>query len=100
MKDINLPITQTFSLTIDTHNIDMSNATELDNGQLFVPLDDVINVYKNPETEDDDNVSDKPDVKDGDMKVDIVKRLKSDILNALGKNEWVRIDINYGYSRF
>ena len=29
MKDINLPITQTFSLTIDTHNIDMSNATLL-----------------------------------------------------------------------
>ena len=59
-------------------------------------LDDVINVYKNPETEDDDNVSDKPDVKDGDMKVDIVKRLKSDIFNALDKNEWVRIEFSDG----
>lgn len=43
MKDIDLPITQTFSLTVDTHNIDMSNATELENGQLVVPLGDVIN---------------------------------------------------------
>jgi ribosomal protein S13 len=59
-------------------------------------LDDVINVYKNPETEDDDNVSDKPDVKDGDMKVDIVKRLKSDIFNVLDKNEWVRIEFSDG----
>lgn len=43
MKDIELPITQTFSLTIDTHNIDMSNAVEMKNGQFKVPLGDMVN---------------------------------------------------------
>lgn len=43
MKDIELPITQTFSLTIDTHNFDMSSAIQLENGQLLVSLGDVVN---------------------------------------------------------
>ena len=43
MKDIELPITQTFSLTIDTHNIDMSNAVEMENGQIMVPLGEMVN---------------------------------------------------------
>lgn len=43
MKDIELPITQTVSLTIDTHNLDMSNVVEMENGQVIVPLGDVIN---------------------------------------------------------
>ena len=59
-------------------------------------LDNEIMVFKNPETEDDDNVKDKPDVKDDDMKVDIVKRLKSDISNALNEGQWVKIDFNDG----
>jgi len=54
-------------------------------------LDNEIIVFKNPETEDD-NVKDKPD----DMKVDIVKRLKSDISNALNEGQWVKIDFNDG----
>ncbi|MDH5387158.1 MAG: hypothetical protein OEY06_01770 [Gammaproteobacteria bacterium] len=43
MKDIELPITQTFSLTIDTHNVDMSNAVEMENGQFRIPLGDMVN---------------------------------------------------------
>jgi hypothetical protein len=43
MKDIELPITQTFSLTIDTHNLDMSNAVEMENGQFMVPLGEMVN---------------------------------------------------------
>ena len=43
MKDIDLPITQTFSITIDTHNMDVSNAVEMENGRLMVPLGDVVN---------------------------------------------------------
>ena len=43
MKDIELPINQTFSLTIDTHNIDMSNAVEVENGRFMIPLGDIVN---------------------------------------------------------
>lgn len=43
MKDIELPITQTFSITIDAHNIDMSNAVEMVNGKFMLPLGDVVN---------------------------------------------------------
>lgn len=43
MKDINLPINQTVSLTIYPRNIDMSNAVEIENGQFIVPLGDMIN---------------------------------------------------------
>ncbi len=43
MKDIELPITQTFSITIDTHNVDMSNAVEMEDGRLMVPLGNVVN---------------------------------------------------------
>jgi hypothetical protein len=43
MKDIELPITQTFSLTIDTHNINMSNSVEMETGQRVVALGEVVN---------------------------------------------------------
>ena len=43
MIDIKLPITQTVSLTIDTHNLDLSNATVMENGEVAVPLGHVIN---------------------------------------------------------
>lgn len=42
MKDIELPITQTFSITIDTHNIDKSEAVQMENGRLIVPLGTVV----------------------------------------------------------
>ena len=38
MKDINLPITQTVSLTIDPNNMDMSNAVHQEDGGFLVPL--------------------------------------------------------------
>jgi len=43
MKNIELPITQTYSLSINPNSIDMSNAVEMDNGQLMVPFGDIIN---------------------------------------------------------
>ena len=43
MKDIELPITQTYSLTIDAHNIDMSNAVEMENGNFMIPLGEMVN---------------------------------------------------------
>jgi len=43
MKDIKLPLTQTVSLTIDTHNIDYSNAVENEDGHLVVPLGTAMN---------------------------------------------------------
>tara|TARA_R110000851_G_scaffold160143_7_gene303371 strand:+ start:2095 stop:4044 length:1950 start_codon:yes stop_codon:yes gene_type:complete len=55
-------------------------------------LDDVINVFKNPETEDDDN----PDDNDDDMKVDIVKKFKTDINNHLKENQWYKIKFSDG----
>lgn len=42
MRDINLPITQTFSLTIDTHNIDLSKAVDDGQGRLIVPLGNIV----------------------------------------------------------
>ena len=42
MKEINLPITQTFSITIDTHNIDMSKAVDMGDGRLVVPLGNIV----------------------------------------------------------
>ncbi|MFA5825391.1 MAG: hypothetical protein WC825_05380 [Gallionellaceae bacterium] len=36
MKEISLPITQTFSMTIDTHNIDMSKTVDLGDGRIGV----------------------------------------------------------------
>ncbi|WP_417502862.1 hypothetical protein [Marinobacter sp.] len=42
MKDIKLPLTRTVSLTIDTHNVDYSNAVENGDGYLVVPLGAVI----------------------------------------------------------
>lgn len=38
MKEISLPITQTFSITIDTHNIDMSKVVDLGDGKFGVHL--------------------------------------------------------------
>ena len=55
-------------------------------------LDDVINVYKNPETEDDGNL----DVKGDNMKVDIVKKFKTDINNHLKENQWYKIKFSDG----
>lgn len=43
MKDIKLPLTQTVSLTIDTHDLDYSNAVENEDGYLVVPLGTAIN---------------------------------------------------------
>lgn len=43
MKDIELPITKTFSITIDTYNTDTSETVEMENGQFTVPLEDVVN---------------------------------------------------------
>lgn len=42
MKEISLPITQTFSLTIDRHNLDMSNAVDAGDGRFLVPLGNII----------------------------------------------------------
>lgn len=42
MKEIELPLTQTFSLTIDTHNLDLSNAVDIGDGRLRVPLGMVV----------------------------------------------------------
>lgn len=42
MKDIELPITQTFSITIDTHNIDTSKAVQMEDGRMMVPLGNVV----------------------------------------------------------
>jgi len=42
MKEIDLPITQTYSLTIDTHNIDMSKAVDAGSGRFMVPLGIVV----------------------------------------------------------
>ncbi len=42
MKDIELPITQSFSATIDTHNIDMSKAVDIGNGVMGIPLGSVV----------------------------------------------------------
>lgn len=43
MKDIKLPLTQTVSITIDTHNLDYSNAVENEDGLLVVPLGTAMN---------------------------------------------------------
>jgi|TARA_R100000049_G_scaffold4346_1_gene9874 hypothetical protein len=43
MKDINLPLTQTVSLTIDAQDFDMSKAVEDEDGQLIVQLGEAIN---------------------------------------------------------
>lgn len=43
MKDIKLPLTQTVSLTIDTHNINYSDAVEDEDGYLVIPLGEAIN---------------------------------------------------------
>ena len=42
MKEINLPINQTFSLTIDTHKLDMSNAVNMGDGSLKIPLGTIV----------------------------------------------------------
>ena len=42
MKEISLPITQTFSLTIDTYNIDISKAVDMGDGRLLVPLGNIV----------------------------------------------------------
>ena len=55
-------------------------------------LDDVINVYKNPETEDDGNL----DIKGDNMKGDIVKKFKTDINNHLKENQWYKIKFSDG----
>ncbi|MCR8913295.1 hypothetical protein FDP08_07935 [Marinobacter panjinensis] len=43
MKDIKLPLTQTVSITIDTQNLDYSNAVENEDGLLVVPLGTAMN---------------------------------------------------------
>lgn len=42
MKEIALPLTQTFSLTLDTHKVDTSQAVDLGDGRFGVPLGNVI----------------------------------------------------------
>ena len=42
MKEINLPITQTFSITIDTRNFDMSKAVDMGNGHVSIPLGNIV----------------------------------------------------------
>lgn len=42
MREISLPITQTFSITIDTHNIDMSKAVDMGEGRFLVPLGNIV----------------------------------------------------------
>lgn len=42
MKEIELPITQSFSITVDTHNVDMSNAVDMGDGRLMVPLGNIV----------------------------------------------------------
>lgn len=42
MKEIDLPISQTVSITVDPRNIDMSNAVDIGGGRLVVPLGTLI----------------------------------------------------------
>lgn len=42
MRDIELPITQTYSLTIDMQSIDMSKAIDRGDGQYIVPLGELV----------------------------------------------------------
>lgn len=42
VKDIELPITQSFSVTIDTHNIDMSKVVDMGDGVIGVSLGNVV----------------------------------------------------------
>lgn len=51
MRDIDLPITQTFSITIDTHNFDMSKAVKMEDGRFAVPLGTIVDNEKSAITE-------------------------------------------------
>lgn len=42
MREINLPITQTFSITVDMLNLDMSQAVDMGNGRVKVPLGTIV----------------------------------------------------------
>lgn len=42
MKKINLPIAQTFSITIDMNNVDLSKAVDMGGGHLKVPLGNLV----------------------------------------------------------
>lgn len=42
MKEIELPLTQTFSLTVDTHKLDVSKAVDIGGGRLGIPLGTVV----------------------------------------------------------
>jgi hypothetical protein len=46
MREIELPITQTFSITIDTHNFDMSKAVKMEDGSVKVPLGNIVDAEK------------------------------------------------------
>lgn len=43
MKEIELPTVQTYSLTVDTHNIDWSTAVDTGDGRLKIPLGNIVN---------------------------------------------------------
>ena len=42
MKEIDLPINQTFSLTIEPQNMDMSQAVDVGDGRFLVPLGNIV----------------------------------------------------------
>lgn len=43
MKDIELPTIQTFSITIDPHNLDKGEAVQMENGRMMVSLGHIVN---------------------------------------------------------
>lgn len=51
MKEIALPITQTFSMTIDTHNIDRNKVVDLGNGMLGISLGSISSEEVTPKLE-------------------------------------------------
>ncbi len=42
MKEITLPITQSYSITIDMHNLDTSNAVDMGGGRFRIPLGNIV----------------------------------------------------------